>query len=123
MAVSADSGYLSRKNCDIISSVGATPYILPKKNVKAYNLGSQGAWGQMIRLWKHHQILFAQHYHRRSNVESTFAMLKKKWVDYCRCKLPITLENEILCKIVCHNIWVLSQALLSDDVQPVFMQN
>lgn len=122
--VSADSGYLSRKNCDIISAAGAIPFILPKKNVRSLNRGdSDGTWGKMIRLWKNHQMLFASHYHRRSNVESTFAMLKKRWMDYCRCKLPTTLENEILCKIVCHNSVVLSHALLNYDIQPVFMAN
>jgi len=121
--VSADSGYLSRKNCDAIASVGAKPFIKPKKNVKSLNLGSSGSWGEMIRFWKQFQPLFATHYHRRSNVEAFFGSLKKKWMDYCRCKLPVAQENEILSKIVCYNIWILSQALFSSDIQPVFMEN
>lgn len=120
--VSADAGYLSRKNCDIIEDAGAVPYILPKKNVTSHSRGSD-AWRRMIYLWKQHQMLFASHYHRRSNVESTFGMIKRKWGDFCRCKLPVTQENEILSRIICHNAAVLSEAMLSNDLEPVFMDS
>ena len=119
--VTADAGYLSHVNCEAINDIGATPYIMPRKNVKGRSMGFGGSWGDMIRLWRNHERLFRIHYHRRSLVESHFAALKRKYLDYCRCKLPIAQQNEILSKIVCYNIWVLSQALLSDDVQPVFM--
>ena len=119
--ISADSGYLSRKNCELIQDVGAVPYILPKKNVRATDKGSSGAWNTMINLWKKHQMLFASHYHRRSNVESTFGMLKRKWGDLC--KLPITQENEILARIICHNAAVLSESMLGNDLEPKFMDS
>jgi len=70
-----------------------------------------------------HQLLFGWHYNKRQNAESTFSALKRKLNDYCRYKSLVSRENEILCKIVCYNIWVLSQALLSDDVHPLFMSN
>ncbi len=121
--ISADAGYLSRKNCELIQDAGAVPYILPKKNTTAYSKGSGTAWQHMIRMWKNHQMLFAQHYHRRSNVESTFGMFKRKWGDFCRCKLPITQENEILARIICHNAAVLSEAMLGNDLEPKFMDS
>ncbi|KKM23572.1 hypothetical protein LCGC14_1613850 [marine sediment metagenome] len=121
--ISADAGYLSRKNCELIQDSGAMPYILPKKNVTSYSKGSGTAWQNMIRLWKKHQMLFASHYHRRSNVESTFGMLKRKWGDFCRCKLPMTQENEILARIICHNAAVLSEAMLSNDLELKFMDS
>ncbi len=121
--ISADSGYLSRKNCELIQDNGAVPYILPKKNVKAYSKGTGTAWHTMINLWKKHQMLFASHYHRRSNVESTFGALKRKYGDFCRCKLPVTQENEILARIICHNSAVLSEAMLSNDLEPKFMDS
>ena len=119
--VSADPGYLSRKNCDIISSAGAVPYILPKKNTTAYSKGAF-AWNRMINMWRKHQMLFASHYHRRSNVESTFGSIKRKWGDFCRCKLINTQQSEILSRIVCHNASVLSESMLSNDLKPVFME-
>jgi len=119
--ISADAGYLSRKNCDAIKDVGAIPFILPKKNTRSLNRGSQGAWGHMIRLWRKNQMLFAQHYHQRSNVESTFGAMKRKFGDFCRCKMPTTQENEIISRIVCYNACVLAEAMLSNDLEPVFM--
>lgn len=120
--VSGDGGYLSRKNTEIISAAGATPYLMPSKQVRTTNIReSTAAWGKMIKLWKNHQALFAQHYHRRSNVESTFGSWKIKWGDFNRCKLPATQTNEILAKIVCHNARVLTEALLSYDIKPAFM--
>jgi len=121
--ISADTGYLSRKNCELIQDAGAVPYILPTKNVTAYSKGSGTAWQHMIRMWKKHQMLFASHYHRRSNVESTFGMIKRKWGDFCRCKLPTTQENEILARIICHNCAVLSEAMLGNDLKLKFMDS
>ena len=121
--ISADAGYLSRKNCELIQDAGAVPYIMPRKNVTAYSKGSGTAWQHMIRTWKKHQMLFASHYHRRSNVESTFGMVKRKWGDFCRCKLPVTQENEILARIICHNSAVLSEAMLGNDLEVGFMDS
>ncbi|MEE9238436.1 MAG: transposase [Thermodesulfobacteriota bacterium] len=120
--ISADAGYLSRKNCELIQDIGAVPYILPKKNVRTLSKGS-ASWHRMIIMWKKHQMLFATHYHRRSNVESTFGMIKRKWGDFCRCKLPVTQENEILARIICHNAAVLSEAMLGNDLEPVFLSS
>lgn len=120
--LSADAAYLSRKNVDLVERAGGTAYIMPKRNVKAWNLGSGGGWGRMIWLWRKHQMLFAQHYHRRSNVESVFGMIKRKWGDFSRCKLPSAIENEILARLVVHNACVLGEGMLSSDVRPAFME-
>jgi transposase len=47
---------------------------------------------------------FLGHYHKRSNVESTFAMIKGKFRGHVRSKTPVAMVNETLCKIICHNI-------------------
>jgi transposase len=52
---------------------------------------------------------FAQHYHKRSNVESTFSMIKAKFRDHVRSKTDVAMVNEVLCKILCHNICCLIQ--------------
>ncbi len=118
--VSADAGYLSKKNVKAVSDIGAVPFIMGKKNVSVPMKG-YSSWGMMLRLWKKHQIYFAAHYHKRSNVESTFGALKRKFGDFCRCKKTVSQENEILCKIVCFNSVVLAEALLSYDLKKGFM--
>ena len=119
--ISADPAYLSRKNVDHIASKGLLPYILPKKNVRTLNKGSDGTWGRMIRLWKEHQDIFALHYHQRSNVESTFGMLKRKFGYHTRAKNEVAQTNEILTKIVCLNAAILGEAILEFNMQPHFM--
>ena len=52
---------------------------------------------------------FAAHYHKRSNVESTFSMIKAKFRDHVRSKTDVAMVNEVLAKVVCHNICVLIQ--------------
>lgn len=117
--ISADAGYLSRENCDCAVRLGAKPYIMPKKNSKGTAKGSM-AWSRMIRLWKENEVKFLAHYHRRSNVESTFSMMKRKFGDCLRGKMDTTKENEIMCRIVCHNLSVLSEAMLQLGVKPDF---
>lgn len=118
--VMADAGYLSKENVKAITSIGAVPFIWGKRNVNVPMKG-YSPWGAMLRLWKKHQMYFAEHYHKRSNVESTFSMLKRKFGDYCRAKTPVSQENEILAKIVCHNAVVLAEALLTYDLKPEFI--
>ena len=118
--VSADAGYLSRDNIKAITKIGAIPYIMGKKNVNVPAKGNS-PWGNMLRMWKNYQMQFALCYHRRSNVESTFSSLKRKFGDFCRSKMPETQENEVLCKVVCFNTCVLAEALLTYDLKSEFM--
>src|SRR5262245_17565169 len=52
---------------------------------------------------------FLAHYHKRSNVESTFSMIKAKFPDHVRSKTPVAMVNEVLCKLICHDICVLAR--------------
>jgi len=50
------------------------------------------------------EAFFYKHYHKRSNVESTFSMIKKKFGSSVRAKTSVAQVNEVLCKVLCHNI-------------------
>jgi transposase len=63
---------------------------------------------------------FLQHYHKRSNVESTFSMIKAKFGDAVRSKTDTAMVNEVLCKIVCHNICCLIQETHELGIDPQF---
>jgi transposase len=45
-----------------------------------------------------------EHYHKRSNVGTTFSMIKAKFRDHVRSKTNAVMVKEVLCKIICHNI-------------------
>jgi len=117
----ADSGYLSKLNVQTCKEKGIIPYIMPKKNTGARLIGL-GAWGSMIRLFKEHEIVFRSHYHQRSNVESCFNALKQRFFGFVRAKGKIGQVNEILCKVICLNSVLLSQAvLIFPEIRPDFM--
>jgi len=64
-------------------------------------------WRKMFHYFHSNNDEFLKHYHLRSNVESTFAMLKAKFSDLLRSKNRTAQINELLLKILCHNIVVL----------------
>lgn len=60
------------------------------------------------------------HYHKRSNVETTFSMIKAKFGGSLRSKTRTAQINEALCKILAHNICVLIQSIFELGVKPDF---
>jgi hypothetical protein len=60
-----------------------------------------------------------QHYHRRSNVESTIMMVKSKFGDSVRSKSEVAAKNEVLCKVLCHNICCLISAMYELGIVPM----
>ena len=59
-------------------------------------------------------------YHKRSNVESTFSMIKAKFGDSLRSKTETAQVNEALCKVLAHNICCLIQSMYELDIKPEF---
>ncbi len=55
---------------------------------------------------------FLEHYHLRSNIETTNFMIKAKFTDLVRSKDKTAQVNEVLLKVLCHNIVVLIQSML-----------
>lgn len=47
---------------------------------------------------------FLAHYHKRSNVETTFHMIKAKFGQRLRSRTLTAQINEALCKVLCHNL-------------------
>ena len=68
-------------------------------------------WQRMYHMFKMHSEEFYAHYHQRSNVESVMSMMKAKFGDVVRSKSETAMLNEVLCKIVCHNICVLINSI------------
>lgn len=60
------------------------------------------------------------HYHERSNIESTFSLIKRKFGMVVRDKTPTTQVNETFCKVLCHNICVIIQSIYELGIKPTF---
>ena len=73
-------------------------------------------WGYFI--YKHDEFL--ESYHKRSNVESTFSMMKRKFGDSLRSRTDVAMVNEALCKILCHNLVVLIHEIHELGIDPMF---
>jgi transposase len=98
---SADKAYLSTDNLDVVDSLGATPFIPFKINSV---VGNTPLWDRMFHYFQMRREEFLQHYHKRSNVESTFSAVKRKFGDAVRSKTPTAQLNEVLAKFVCFNV-------------------
>ncbi len=118
--VSGDKAYNSRLNLQAIESVGAVPYIPFKKNVTGKRDGGTGIWKKMFYyfLYKHDEFL--EHYHKRSNVESYFNMVKAKFSGALRSKKQTAQINELLIKILANNITIVIQEVNELGVRAEF---
>lgn len=116
--VSADKAYLSKKNLALVVAVGAAPYI----PFKAGTVGHKGPalWQKLWHCFQFNRDEFLGHYHKRSNAETTFSMVKAKFGGYVRSKLAVAQTNEILCKVIAHNLCVLVQAIFEFGLEPKF---
>jgi transposase len=115
--VSADKAYLGHTNLAAIEAVGAAPFIPFKTNSRS---DGSAAWRRMWGLFMYRQDEFLAHYHRRSNVESTFSAIKRKFGGAVRSKRFTAQVNEILCKVLCHNLTVLVHAMHELGIEPTF---
>jgi transposase len=118
--VSADKAYSSRKNLHAVEAVNGNAYI-PFKNrtngVGNKHDGFDGLWNRMWHYYNFNRNAFLEHYHKRSNVETTFSMIKAKFGTSVRAKTPIAQVNEVLLKILCHNICVLIMSMYELNLQ------
>jgi len=78
-AVSADAGYLSRHNCDLIEARGAKPYIKLKKNIHVIRAYGSRAWVNMILDWRKNPKAWNKKYHMRSSAESASSAIKRRF--------------------------------------------
>lgn len=122
--VSADKGYGTVRNADTIASHGGTPFIAFKSVHTGQGGHSRpkgsGAWGKMFGYFMYRRDEFFAHYHQRSNVESTFSMIKRKFGDALRSKTETAQVNETLAKVLCHNLVVLIHEMYELGIDPVF---
>lgn len=69
-------------------------------------------------IYKHDEFL--EHYHKRSNVETTFYMIKTKFSGAIKSKKDTAQINEVLIKILCHNVCCVIQEVNELGVKAEF---
>ena len=118
--VSADKAYSSSKNLYAVVENQAMPYIPFKSTATGLSAKSTSLWKRMYHFYSFNQEAFAANYHKRSNVETTFHMIKAKFGDSLRSKTRTAQINEALCKVLCHNICCLIQSMYELNLKPKF---
>ena len=84
--------------------------------------GNGPLWARIYHFYNFKRDEFLSHYHKRSNVETTFSMIKAKFGERLRCKTETAQVNEALCKVLAHNLCVVIQSMYELDVAPQFWQ-
>jgi transposase len=74
----------------------------------------------MYHYYSLNQERFMQQYHKRSNFETAFMMIKAKFGVALRSKTEGAQINEALCKVLCHNICCLIQSMYELGLKPKF---
>ena len=97
--VTADSAYGSVKNTETPANLRGSSYFMYRREE------------------------FLEHYHKRSNVETTFSMIKRKFGDSLRSKTDTAQVNETLAKVLCHNLVVLIHEVHELEIDPVFWRD
>jgi hypothetical protein len=115
--VSADKSYCNLENHEAVAAVGGKPYLAFKSNATG-EVG--GLYQQMYHNFCLNKEDFLRRYHRRSNVESTFSAIKRVFGDFVRSKGDVAMRNEVLCKIICHNIVCLVHSMYELEINVNF---
>jgi Transposase DDE domain len=109
--VSADKAYSTHDNHEVLDQLGIAPYIPFKVNA-AIN-SKTPVWSRHLYEFLMNQERFLLHYHRRSNVETTFSMIKRKFGSAVASRLPTAQANEVLAKCVAHNLCCVVKAIFT----------
>jgi transposase len=119
--VSADKAYSSVANHDVLDSLGVEAFIPFKVNAKVNPKAP--TWSRHLCEFTLNQERFLAHYHRRSNVETVFAMMKARFGASVSSRLPTAQANETLAICVAHNLCCLVKAIFTAGLAPTFWQD
>lgn len=118
--LSADKAYNSKLLFRILDAIGTIPYIPFKKNTTTPTKDSPNIWNNMFLLFRDKKEEWNKHYHKRSNVETTFSMVKRRLGEHLLSKNYTAQRNELMMKFICHNICCLVQAIFDHKIRVNF---
>lgn len=117
--VSGDKGYSSYKILQLIDSIGADPFIVFKDNTNPIK-NSPEIWKKVYHYFKSNKEYFLNQYHKRSNVETTFSMIKTRLGEFLRSKTHEAQKNELLIKFIVHNLTCIVQEIFENGINVDF---
>lgn len=116
--LTADAAYLSEPMLEWLRETGTDPWIPFRANSRFHY--DESIWDKYLATFLLNQELFAEHYHQRSQVETTFSMIKAKYGASVRGKTSTSQANGVLCKLLANNLYVLVQSIYKLGMTPEF---
>lgn len=113
--VSGDKAYATVENFQAAEDCGGTGYLAFKTTTSGK---SGGIFERMYHLFCLNKDEYLRHYHRRSNIESTFSAVKRLFGDVVRSKNETAMKNEVLGKLLAYNITLLVHAIYELNLEP-----
>ena len=113
--VSADKAYAANPNFDAVHRHGGTLYAAFRRNTTS---GVGGLFEKMFHTFCANRDDYLKHYHRRSNVESTFSAVKRKFGEGVMSKTDTACKNEVFAKLICQNVCCLIGAMYELGLAP-----
>jgi hypothetical protein len=95
---------------------------IPFKANRVANRTHTTLWKQLFHFYSFNQDRFMESYHKRSNVETIFSMIKAKFGDGLRSKAVTAQKNEALCKVLAHNLCCVIQSISELGIEPTFWE-
>ena len=115
--MSGDKAYAALENFHAVEKHGGKFFPMFKSNATG---AVGGSFYKALHFLSFNRDEYLAHYHKRSNVESTVAMVKRKFGDAVKAKNDVAQKNEVYAKFVCHNICVLISEMLTLGIDPTF---
>lgn len=105
-----DKGYHSKKNTRLINSIGADYMVIERSGKK------------VVPPTGNSPLCGCEECFKRNQIESINSMIKQIMGDKVFNKNYISLENEVLGRVVAHNLRVLQQAIIAMDLEVDFYE-
>jgi len=118
--ISCDKAYGSKLVFRIIQSLNSIPYIPFKYNTREPKKNAPEIWNKMFLYFRDNKEEWKEHYHKRSNVETTFAMIKLRLGEHLKSKNYTAQRSELMMKFICHNICCLIQEIYEHNIHVNF---
>ena len=118
--VSADKAYASLENFEELAKCGGQAFIAFKSNATG---AVGGAFEKAYHYFQFNQEEYMARYHQRSNIESTFSAVKRKFGSNVLSMTDTAMVNEVLCKFLCHNLTCLIHEQENLGITPVFWKD
>lgn len=118
--VLADKAYNSRANFDLATEFGMDAFIPFKSNQTGQSKGSP-TYHKMFLFFTYHREKFEAHYRKRGQIEVAFGAIKQKIGETLSSRKFTAQVNELLAKLVVHNLTMLIQAMYGIGILPDFL--